>query len=257
MNTKRKPSDVQALGMLEGALQYAARGLPVFPCLANERKKPLTKNGFKDATTDPATIQRWWRKNSTALIGIPMGWASGFFCVDLDRKPPPPGEQMKDGVKTWAEWEAEHGKTETLSAETPSGGQHRIFKYREGVRNIGLDKLGPGIEIKGEGGYIIVAPSRIPGYRSENYRWLNDAPIAEAPDWLLEKIFAERAPERKPRATVLGGLRPNPPERCPLPASLLALLKRDAGKGLSNDPEDTMQGEAERATRVIPNDDVE
>jgi hypothetical protein len=182
MNTKRKPSDVQApSGMLDAALQYAGRGWQVFPCNP-KNKQPLTKHGFKDATTDPATIQRWWRQNPNAIIGVPTGAASGIFAVDLDRKQPLPGMEMKDGVASWNAWIAEFGNVETLSAETPGGGQHRIFKWQEGFSNIPLDKLAPGIEIKGEGGYIIVAPSRIPRYGSENYRWLNGAPVADKPE---------------------------------------------------------------------------
>jgi hypothetical protein len=52
------------------ALTYATQlGIPIFPCGRN--KAPLTKKGFKDATTDPEQILEWWEKYPDAMIGMP------------------------------------------------------------------------------------------------------------------------------------------------------------------------------------------
>ena len=77
--------------MLTAALEYAAKGLPVFPCWntpddEDKHKSPMTPHGFKDATTDPVKIKRWWQKSPNALIGLPTGDISGIAVLDLDIK---------------------------------------------------------------------------------------------------------------------------------------------------------------------------
>jgi Bifunctional DNA primase/polymerase, N-terminal/Primase C terminal 2 (PriCT-2) len=183
--------------VLKAALEYATQGWPVFPCKPDPiNKKPLTKKGFKDATIDPQIIEQWWRRWPDAMIGVPMGSASGIFCVDLDRKKPKPGQTFKDGVATWAEYVTREGAvTETRQSETPSTGQHLLFRHQDGIRNVGLDQLGPGLEIKGEGGYIIVPPSR---HAEGVYRWINETVVAAAPDWLIQKILTKHEPRKNP-----------------------------------------------------------
>jgi Bifunctional DNA primase/polymerase, N-terminal/AAA domain/Primase C terminal 2 (PriCT-2) len=233
--------------LLEAALSYAARGWPVFPSLADAKnKKPLTKHGFKDATTDPNQIRRWWRSYPNALISVPMGAASGLFAVDLDRK-----SDGCDGVATWERWTAEHPTPETLSAVSPSTGQHRFFRFQLGIRTISLNTLGPGIEIKGAGSAISLAPSRIPGYGEETYKWINDAPIAEAPDWLIEKIFAERPPRAhsEPREPL--------PDWPDWPDELIKAIEADAGLGVSTEPEDDLDPARIKAALAVIDPDIE
>ena len=69
--------------LINAALSYAQRGLPVFPCHA-DNKRPLTKNGFKDASTSPAMVTEWWAKWPNAMIGMPTGEASGVWVLDVD-----------------------------------------------------------------------------------------------------------------------------------------------------------------------------
>ncbi|HET6497059.1 MAG TPA: bifunctional DNA primase/polymerase, partial [Thermoleophilia bacterium] len=59
--------------MLRAALDFAARGLPVFPCKAD--KAPLTAHGYKDATTNENTIRAWWGRRPDAEIGVATGEA--------------------------------------------------------------------------------------------------------------------------------------------------------------------------------------
>src|ERR1700722_19073193 len=68
----------------ESALDYARRGWQVFPC-APRAKIPLTEHGFHDATTDPDQINRWWRDNPAANIGIATGDAN-LVVIDIDEK---------------------------------------------------------------------------------------------------------------------------------------------------------------------------
>jgi Bifunctional DNA primase/polymerase, N-terminal/Protein of unknown function (DUF3987)/Primase C terminal 2 (PriCT-2) len=185
--------------MLDAALIYAASGWPVFPCQPID-KSPYTTHGFKEATTDPKQIRRWWTVWPKAMIGVPMGSRSGVSAVDLDRK-----EADKDGVATWAKLTTEHGEEpQTLSSTTPSTGQHKIFHHVEGMRSLALNTLAPGIEIKGEGGYIIVPPSfctdpKFNGGTGAAYRW-NEPLLAptEMPDWLAVEILATNYPANEP-----------------------------------------------------------
>ena len=68
---------------LDAALDYARNGIPIFPANPLD-KKPLTANGFKDATTDEAQIRAWWLKWPNAMLAAPTGSTSGFWVVDLD-----------------------------------------------------------------------------------------------------------------------------------------------------------------------------
>lgn len=161
---------VEGLSLLDAALAYAARGIPVFPC--NEQKRPLTPRGFKDATTDPKQIRAWWSRWPRAGIGMPTGLKSGFWVVDVD---------MPEGPGTLAALEAEHGPLpKTLSARTGGGGRHIFFKWDPAapIRNNAKTKLGPGLDIRGDGGYVILAPS--PHESGNAYRWEKETPDAPA-----------------------------------------------------------------------------
>ena len=139
------------MDLLDAALAYADKGIPVFPCRA---RKPLTEHGFKDASTSPEQIRAWWGKWPTAWIAIPTGKASGFDVLDLDKK------NGKDGFKHVPDWR----NLSSVIAETASGGAHLYFKA-DGV-TCSADKIAKGVDTRGDGGYVIVPPS--PGYR-----WLN------------------------------------------------------------------------------------
>ena len=137
---------------LDAALAYAARGWYVFPC-APLKKTPLTTHGFKDATTDPAQITRWWTDTPGANIGIDCG-RSGLVVVDLD---------VKNGVDGRVAWAIlcqlhEQPSPETMIVDTPSSGRHLYFtghaKSCVGIR--------PGIDIRGDGSYVLAPPSTLP-----------------------------------------------------------------------------------------------
>jgi hypothetical protein len=168
------------VSMLDSALEIARRGWPVFPCNP-VNKRPLTQRGFKDATTDENITRQWWRDWPNAMIGVPMGEASGVFCVDLDRK-----EDGADGIATWNDLvNANSACPETRQHITPSTGMHLVFLHEAGVRNIPLNKIAPGIEVKGEGGYIVVPPSRMLDGRGYTG---NDIAATVAPAWFMAKM---------------------------------------------------------------------
>src|SRR6516225_9300778 len=99
-----QPQANKAPTELEAALEYARSGTPVFPCNPLD-KKPLTTNGFKDATKDEAQIRAWWQKFPNAMISAPTGPASGMWVLDLDLDP----VKKLDGKATLAQLVAQRG----------------------------------------------------------------------------------------------------------------------------------------------------
>jgi predicted transcriptional regulator len=155
------------------ALSYARRGRPVFP-LKPVGKEPLTKRGHLDATTDESRITAWFNRWPNANIGIPTGKRSGFLVLDVDHPP------------TLDALEAEHGKLPaTRTHATGNGGIHYLFRYPAGaeIRN-SAGKLGDGLDVRGEGGYIVVPPSRT----ARPYEVLDRLPLADPPAWLIEAL---------------------------------------------------------------------
>lgn len=172
------------------ALRYARAGLPVFPAILPS-KAPLTKNGFHDATTQPAKVGFWFRnyRDPNTAIAIATGHplrAGGFLMV-LDMDPP------ADGDYSLAELEGERGPLpDTWQVTTPRGGTHFYFRTREPMRcAVGFR---PGLDVRGKGGYVLAPPSR--GYSVEV-----SAPIDWAPEWLLDAIRPARAAPLRPRET--------------------------------------------------------
>lgn len=69
--------------MLASALSLAASGIAVFPCIWR-KKEPATRRGFYDATTNPATIQRWFGGNFKRNLAVRTGLASDLWILDVD-----------------------------------------------------------------------------------------------------------------------------------------------------------------------------
>ena len=82
-------------GLLRAALAYAVLGWAVFPCKPRG-KEPLTRHGFKDATTDGVVIESWWRRWPDANIGVATG--HGTFCA-LDVDPRHGGDAALDELE--------------------------------------------------------------------------------------------------------------------------------------------------------------
>ncbi len=167
------------MNLLKAALWYSEHGLPVFPCVPKE-KRPITPHGFKSATCDANAIREWWSGTPDANIGLPTGFTTHRLVVDFD-----PRNGSEDSETALV---AKYGRfPDTAEQMTGSGGRHRIYAYSGGAVP---KELAPGVDLKGDGGYILVAPSVTVG----PYNWdgisgakalLNPAP---APAWLLDFI---------------------------------------------------------------------
>ena len=106
--------------LLRGALIYAGRGIPVFPCEPHG-KRPLTADGFLEATTDGALIRRWWARWPNANVAIPTGERSGLLVLDVD---------AGEGTDSVALLELSRGQPpKTARAATGGGGVHIYFRY--------------------------------------------------------------------------------------------------------------------------------
>ncbi|TNV61423.1 DUF927 domain-containing protein [Corallococcus exiguus] len=189
------------------ALEYAGRGWRVFPCYeparipsgalictcpkgercGNTGKHPHTANGVKDATTDAAIIREWWRQWPTANVAIATGGSSGVDVVDADAK--------ADGVTMLLKLEAERGALpDTVTARTSGGGCHVYFRHAGMVSRAG--SIAPGIDTRGDGGYVIAPPSL---HRTgERYAWVeglgpHEMPLAEAPEWIRNAAQPKRS----------------------------------------------------------------
>jgi hypothetical protein len=137
--------------MKRQALAYAAAGWPVFPCLPG-LKLPATKHGFKDATTDPNRIIRWWTIAPNCNVAIATG-SPGPDVLDVDVHSTGNGfaafnrlqrERLLDGARAYI--------------RTPSGGLHAYFAGSEqGNGRLPEQHL----DFRGRGGYVVAPPSRV------------------------------------------------------------------------------------------------
>jgi hypothetical protein len=164
--------------MLRSALTYAGKGLRVFPCLRRD-KPPATANGLKAATADPDMIRQLWQHDPLFNIGIATGKPSGIFVVDVDGI---------DAESELRKLEAQHGALPPTVEVITARGRHVWFKMPDAPIRNSAGKLGPGLDIRATGGYVLAPPSIHPTGR--RYEWSVDcaSAIAPAPAWLLQII---------------------------------------------------------------------
>jgi len=148
-------------------------------------KHPLTLHGVLEASKDADTIRAWWQKWPYANVGIATGQASGIIALDVD--------VAKGGEESLWGLEQRHGKLpDTVEQITGGGGRHILFRHPGAGAGV-ANKVGiaPGLDVRGDGGYIVAAPSiHISGRR---YEWEassqpDKTPLAEPPLWLLELV---------------------------------------------------------------------
>ncbi len=180
-------------GLAKAALAYALElGWAVFPlhsihhgrcscgrACASAGKHPRTLHGVKDATMAADVVTAWWTKWPTANIGVATGQVSGIVAIDVDG---PDGEAALQAIC---------GNPPTATSLTGKG-RHAIFRAPETpIQN--RVALAPHVDVRADGGYIVVPPSRHQSGRQ--YRWdrerglgPRECPPAPLPHALLERL---------------------------------------------------------------------
>ncbi|MFD5828314.1 bifunctional DNA primase/polymerase [Lentzea sp. NPDC060358] len=203
---------------LQAALDYAARGWRVLPlhhvgddgvcscgrACGSEGKHPRLRQWQDIATTDASQLVAWWTATPSSGVGIATGPESDLFVLDVD---PDHG-----GDATLTALEDMYGPLPvTRTVVTGSGGMHYCFRWPQRTRRDGREwrssagKLGPGLDTRGAGGQVVAPPSVS---TKGGYALAVDAPLAEAPDWLLDLLdvpapLPAKAPEAAASVTRL------------------------------------------------------
>lgn len=164
---------------LEAALDMARKGFPVFPIIANG-KTPAVK-GWQDlATTNPERIAEMWADNPEYNIGI---LTRDLVVVDVDPR--------NGGLDTLAALQLNDAMPQTLVVRTQGGGHHLYYrKSNDDLVRGGANKLGPGVDIKSYGGYVVAPGSTVDG---RSYTWQNERPVAVCPDWIVAECKKAKA----------------------------------------------------------------
>ncbi|MFE5936034.1 bifunctional DNA primase/polymerase [Streptomyces sp. NPDC056470] len=195
--------------LLDAALSAAERGWHVFPLRPGDKRPALhgedrcRRTGDcaaghlkweQRASTDPERIRNCW-ESSSANFGIATG-PSRLIVVDLDKPKDSSSTDAPDGAATFEALCERAGQAvpTTYRVRTASGGWHLYFTAPDRVR-IGnsAGKLGPLIDTRGVGGYVVGPGSITPTGR---YDVIDNAPVAELPAWLLEALTPPEPPAR-------------------------------------------------------------
>ncbi len=182
---------------IEAALRYARRGWPVFPChkrletsgcscgddrCSSPAKHPRTRRGLLDASTHRTVIERWWSMWPQANVAIRTGAGrrgGGLLVLDVD---PDHG-----GEASLHQLASQHGALPTTrTVLTGGGGMHLYFSHPGGTIRNSAGALGSGLDVRGDGGYVIAPPSAHTSGMA--YRWASVRTLAPPPGWLIEML---------------------------------------------------------------------
>jgi hypothetical protein len=210
--------------LAQAALAYAENGWPVEPLhsapggrcscgkpnCTSPGKHPRTENGFKDASADPAVIRAWWARWPDANIGMMPG-AAGLLAIDVDG---PDGERAAQARGLLSE------PTLEVITGRVDGGRHRWYRHPGGM--IGNAPLGPHLDVRADGGYVLLPPSIHPTGRV--YRWVGKlTEVAELPPPIIARLRNHRPAARH---SAPGGLRLQVGERNTTLAAIAGSLRR-------------------------------
>lgn len=149
MYDSNAPAARPANPLLAAALDYAQRGWHVFP-LRPRGKTPLTRHGYKDASADPDAIRAWWDQWPDANVGVATGLVSGLIVLDIDGP---------TGMNALRQLLAVYGRLPSTVVAITARGCHIYLAGRVACSCSSDKKEDGGIDIRGDGGYVVAPPS--------------------------------------------------------------------------------------------------
>lgn len=196
-------------------LDFSERGIRLLPQYRSG-KKPCIENWQNIATTDMVVILQWAKQFPKANFAALCGETTDILLIDIDEK------NDEHGLASWKEFEAGRG-IETLTVRSPSGGKHLYFRWDKRLDFTKIQGLLPGVEAIGNRQCVTIPGS----FYANGAEYLIDidAPIAPAPEWLVEKIIHHKAKPKPAKAAASGGLIPSGQRNVAL-ASLAGKLQR-------------------------------
>ncbi len=190
--------DIPHVSVWDAAFDYAEAGISVFPLhhpiqrgnrlvcscgnteCSSAAKHPMTANGLHGASAELTQVAKWEVMHPKANIGIVTGAISGVVVLDIDPR--------HGGDEALKALEREHGALPpTVRISTGGGGEHIFFRHPGGNVPNSAGRIGDGIDLRGDGGYVVAAPSQhISGrYYVVQGDGFHASKLADMPGWLL------------------------------------------------------------------------
>jgi hypothetical protein len=230
--------------LLQAALDLVECGMRVFPVhtvvggrcscgdatCKDQGKHPRVKAWQDVASSDPATVIDWWKRWPTANIGLATGAASGIVVLDVDGS---------EGAASLATLEAKYGAIGvTARSQTPRPGMHIVFAhpgFHVGNSTGKRGGIAPGLDVRGDGGYIVVPPSlHLNGKRYASVPGMKIGAVESLPMpmWMAPRPEPER-PRPPPRLQLVNDARSTKYGRSALERE--CTFVRNASEGSRND----------------------
>jgi Bifunctional DNA primase/polymerase, N-terminal/Primase C terminal 1 (PriCT-1) len=167
---------------------YTARGWSIIPIRTGDKRPLVRWEEFQYRRASVEQVRAWFSDWPEAGVGIVTGSLSGLVVLDIDFR--------HDGETSLERLQQQHARLPaTLECRSGGGGRHLYFAHPGGlVRNqVGL---APGVDLRGDGGYVVAPPSLHASGR--RYAWVEDRtpdnlPLAALPEWVLRQANDEPA----------------------------------------------------------------
>lgn len=171
--------DAAEPAILAAALAYRARGWSVIALRPRDKRPLLPWEEFQRRRAEPEEIRAWFAQRPDANVGIVTGAISGLLVLDVDAG--------HGGPESLARFEGEHGALPPTIAATTGGGGRHLYFATAGAEFRNRAGIAPGLDVRGEGGYVVAPPSIHPS--GGRYAWNHGAspdemPLALVPPWL-------------------------------------------------------------------------
>ena len=172
------------------ARKYAALRWATFPLAVGKKVPTAGSHGFKSASADPRVVAARAAEYPDANIGIATGKVSGLIVIDID---------PRNGGDLTLKRLAAAGKRfpKTVEAISCQNGRHLYYAYDRRAKSCRKSKLGMGIDVKMDGGYVVAPPS-VWSRNGQAYRWLRSpqrSAVRPLPRWIVDALQSPPKPK--------------------------------------------------------------